>query len=119
MQSKPGLGKCFVTAAALAALALMASGVHATAAGEAAVVAVEATSDSALALRIEQRLRERAATADDPIALFYLARAYRSVWTEPARVHALLAAVEAVRGHGLDAADFAPARLRAGAVPAA
>jgi len=120
MQSKPGLGKCFVTAAALAALALMASGVHATAAGEAAVVAVEpAASDSALALRIEQRLRERAATADDPIALFYLARAYRSVWTEPARVHALLAAVEAVRGHGLDAADFAPARLRAGAVPAA
>jgi len=76
MQSKPGLGKCFVTAAALAALALMASGVHATAAGEAAVVAVEpAASDSALALRIEQRLRERAATADDPIALFYLARA--------------------------------------------
>ncbi|WP_211207591.1 hypothetical protein, partial [Thauera aminoaromatica] len=41
MQSKPGLGKCFVTAAALAALALMASCVHATAAGEAAVVAVE------------------------------------------------------------------------------
>ena len=118
MQSKPGLGKCFVTAAALAALALMASGVHATAAGEAAVVAVEpATSDSVLALRIEQRLRERAATADDTTALFYLARAYRPAWTEPARARALLAAVEAMRGHGLDPADLAPLRLRA-ALPA-
>ncbi len=88
------------------------------AAGEAAPVAIEpATGDSALALRIEQRLRERAAMADETTALFYLARAYRPVWTEPARAEALLAAVDALRGHGLDPADFAPLRLRA-ALPA-
>ncbi|RTL31830.1 MAG: hypothetical protein EKK55_00215 [Rhodocyclaceae bacterium] len=118
MQSKPGLGKSFVTFATLAALALLAPGVHAMAAGEAAPVAIEpATGDSALALRIEQRLRERAAMADETTALFYLARAYRPVWTEPARAEALLAAVDALRGHGLDPADFAPLRLRA-ALPA-
>ena len=118
IQSKPGLGKSFVTFATLAALALLAPGVHAMAAGEAAPVAIEpATGDSALALRIEQRLRERAAKADETTALFYLARAYRPVWTEPARAEALLAAVDALRGHGLDPADFAPLRLRA-ALPA-
>lgn len=118
IQSKPGLGKSFVTFATLAALALLAPGVHAMAAGEAAPVAIEpATGDSALALRIEQRLRERAAMADETTALFYLARAYRPVWTEPARAEALLAAVDALRGHGLDPADFAPLRLRA-ALPA-
>src|SRR5690606_21936543 len=51
--------------------------------------------------------------ADETTALFYLARAYRPVWTEPARAEALLAAVEGVRGHGLDPADFVPTRLRA------
>ena len=118
IQSKPGLGKSFVTFATLAALALLAPGVHAMAAGEAAPVAIEpATGDSALALRIEQRLRERAAMADETTALFYLARAYSPVWTEPARAEALLAAVEALPGHGLDPADFAPLRLRA-ALPA-
>ena len=118
IQSKPGLGKSFVTFATLAALALLAPGVHAMAAGEAAAVAIEpATGDSALALRIEQRLRERAAMADETTALFYLARAYSPVWTEPARAEALLAAVEALPGHGLDPADFAPLRLRA-ALPA-
>ena len=118
IQSKPGLGTSFVTFATLAALALLAPGVHAMAAGEAAPVAIEpATGDSALALRIEQRLRERAAMADETTALFYLARAYRPVWTEPARAEALLAAVDALRGHGLDPADFAPLRLRA-ALPA-
>ena len=118
IQSKPGLGKSFVTFATLAALALLAPGVHAMAAGEAAAVAIEpATGDSAFALRIEQRLRERAAMADETIALFYLARAYRPAWTEPARAEALLAAVEALPGHGLDPADFAPLRLRA-ALPA-
>ena len=118
IQSKPGLGKSFVTFATLAALALLAPGVHAMAAGEAAAVAIEpATGDSAFALRIEQRLRERAAMADETTALFYLARAYRPVWTEPARAEALLAAVDALRGHGLDPADFAPLRLRA-ALPA-
>lgn len=118
IQSKPGLGKSFVTFATLAALALLAPSVHAMAAGEAAAVAIEpATGDSALALRIEQRLRERAAMADETTALFYLARAYSPVWTEPARAEALLAAVEALPGHGLDPADFAPLRLRA-ALPA-
>ena len=118
IQSKPGLGKSFVTFATLAALALLAPGVHAMAAGEAAAVAIEpATGDSAFALRIEQRLRERAAMADETTALFYLARAYSPVWTEPARAEALLAAVEALPGHGLDPADFAPLRLRA-ALPA-
>ena len=118
IQSKPGLGKSFVTFATLAALALLAPSVHAMAAGEAAAVAIEpATGDSALALRIEQRLRERAAMADETTALFYLARAYRPAWTEPARAEALLAAVEALPGHGLDPADFAPLRLRA-ALPA-
>jgi len=118
IQSKPGLGKSFVTFATLAALALLAPGVHAMAAGEAAAVAIEpATGDSAFALRIEQRLRERAAMADETTALFYLARAYRPAWTEPARAEALLAAVEALPGHGLDPADFAPLRLRA-ALPA-
>ncbi len=55
--------------------------------------------------------------ADETTALFYLARAYRPAWTEPARAEALLAAVDALRGHGLDPADFAPLRLRA-ALPA-
>ena len=118
IQSKPGLGKSFVTFATLAAVALLAPGVQAMAAGEPAPAAIEpGTGDSALALRIEQRLRERVAMADETTALFYLARAYRPVWTEPARAEALLAAVEALRGHGLDPADFTPPRLRA-ALPA-
>lgn len=94
-------------------MALLAPGVQAMAAGEGVALLEPAAADSALALRIEQRLRERAAAADETTALFYLARAYRPVWTEPARAEALLAVVEGVRGHGLDPADFVPTRLRA------
>lgn len=75
---------------------------------------------SALPLRIEQALRERAAAGDDTAALFYLARAYLPAWSEPGRAEALLAAVETVQEHGLDPADFAPGSLRAAlAVPPA
>lgn len=89
-----------------------------TAAGSAAGVVVQAavveTSPfhEALDLQIEQRLRERSPDADETTALFYLGRAYRPAWDEPARVDALIAAVESVQAHGLDPRDFDPQRLR-------
>lgn len=67
--------------------------------------------DSGLALHLEQRLLERAPDADQTTALFYLARAYRPAWEEPARVEALIAAVQAVQVHGLEPLDFNPERL--------
>ena len=108
------LGKSFVTFAAaacvlfspLAALAVAADGAPV----DAALVAP--TADGALQLQIEQRLRERTADADETTALFYLSRAWRPVWDDPARVEALVAAVEAIQVHGLDPADFSPERLR-------
>ena len=108
------LGKSFVTFAAaacvlfspLAALAVAADGAPV----DAALVAP--TADGALQLQIEQRLRERTADADETTSLFYLSRAWRPVWDDPARVEALVAAVEAIQVHGLDPADFSPERLR-------
>lgn len=108
------MGKSFVTFAAaacvlfspLAALAVAADGAPV----DAALVAP--TADGALQLQIEQRLRERTADADETTALFYLSRAWRPVWDDPARVEALVAAVEAIQVHGLDPADFSPERLR-------
>ncbi len=72
----------------------------------------------ALALQIEQRLHERSAAADETTALFYLSRAYRPAWESPARVEALVGAVESLRAHGLDPADFNPERLRHAAAEA-
>ena len=108
------MGKSFVTFAAaacvlfspLAALAVAADGAPV----DAALVAP--TADGALQLQIEQRLRERTADADETTALFYLSRAWRPVWDDPARVEALVAAVEAIQVHGLDPADFSPDQLR-------
>ena len=108
------MGKSFVTFAAaacvlfspLAALAVAADGAPV----DAALVAP--TADGALQLQIEQRLRERTADADETTALFYLSRAWRPIWDDPARVEALVAAVEAIQVHGLDPADFSPERLR-------
>ncbi len=108
------MGKSFVTFAAaacvlfspLAALAVAADGAPV----DAALVAP--TADGALQLQIEQRLRERTADADETTSLFYLSRAWRPVWDDPARVEALVAAVEAIQVHGLDPADFSPERLR-------
>ncbi len=108
------MGKSFVTFAAaacvlfspLAALAVAADGAPV----DAALVAP--TADGALQLQIEQRLRERTADADETTALFYLSRAWRPVWDDPAHVEALVAAVEAIQVHGLDPADFSPERLR-------
>ncbi|MHB1374352.1 MAG: L,D-transpeptidase family protein [Thauera sp.] len=68
--------------------------------------------DTALALKIEQRLHERSAAADETTALFYLSRAYRPAWESPARVEALVGAVESLRVHGLEPADFDLERLR-------
>ena len=76
------------------------------------VARVAPAADVALQLQIEQRLRERASDADETTSLFYLARAWRPVWDDPARVEALVAAVESVHVHGLDPADFSPERLR-------
>ena len=108
------MGKSFVTFAAaacvlfspLAALAVAADGAPV----DAALVAP--TADGALQLQIEQRLRERTADADETTALFYLSRAWRPVWDDPARVEALVAAVEAIQVHGLDPADLSPDQLR-------
>ena len=108
------MGKSFVTLAAaacvlfspLAALAVAAEGAPV----DAALVAP--TADGALQLQIEQRLRERTADADETTSLFYLSRAWRPVWDDPARVDALVAAVESIHVHGLDPADFSPERLR-------
>ena len=108
------MGKSFVTFAAaacvlfspLAALAVAADGAPV----DAALVAP--TADGALQLQIEQRLRERTADADETTSLFYLSRAWRPVWDDPARVEALVAAVEAIQVHGLDPADFSPDQLR-------
>ncbi len=80
--------------------------------------AVGANADDALRFHIEQRLRERAAQADETTSLFYLGRAYRPAWDDPARVEAMLAAIESVRVHGLDPADFNPERLRRAAAGA-
>lgn len=73
---------------------------------------VTPAADIALQLQIEQRLRERALDTDETTSLFYLARAYRPAWEEPARVEALISAVESVQVHGLDPLDFSPERLR-------
>ena len=108
------MGKSFVTFAAaacvlfspLAALAVTAEGAPV----DAALVAP--TADGALQLQIEQRLRERTPDADETTSLFYLSRAWRPVWDDPARVDALVAAVESIHVHGLDPADFNPERLR-------
>ena len=108
------MGKSFVTFAAaacvlfspLAALAVAADGAPV----DAALVAP--TADGALQLQIEQRLRERTADADETTSLFYLSRAWRPLRDDPARVEALVAAVEAIQVHGLDPADFSPERLR-------
>lgn len=89
-----------------------------TAAGATSGVVVQAAAvetspvHAAPDLQIEQRLRERSPATDETTALFYLARAYRPAWDEPARVEALIAAVEAARAHGLAASDFDPERLR-------
>lgn len=73
---------------------------------------VTPAADIALQLQIEQRLRARALDTDETTALFYLAHAWRPAWDEPARVDALIAAVESVQVHGLDPLDFSPERLR-------
>ena len=108
------LGKSFVTFAAAACVLLSPLPAIAVAADGAPVDAalMAPTADTAVQLQIEQRLRERTADADETTALFYLSRAWRPVWDDPARVEALVAAVEAIQVHGLDPADFSPERLR-------
>ena len=108
------MGKSFVTFAAAACVLFSPLAALAVAAEGAPVDAALAapTADGALQLQIEQRLRERTADADETTALFYLSRAWRPVWDDPARVEALVAAVEAIQVHGLDPADFSPERLR-------
>jgi murein L,D-transpeptidase YcbB/YkuD len=119
IQSKSRLGKSFVT---MVVLSLAVAGVPcALAAGvgqDAGTLVAPSAADSALPLQIEQRLHERDAMGEETAALFYLGRAYRPVWSETARVEALLAALEAVSGHGLDPADFSPERVRAALAPA-
>ena len=108
------LGKSFVTFAAAACVLLSPLPAIAVAADGAPVDAalMAPTADTAVQLQIEQRLRERTADADETTALFYLSRAWRPVWDDPARVDALVAAVESIHVHGLDPADFSPERLR-------
>ena len=108
------LGKSFVTFAAAACVLLSPLPAIAVAADGAPVDAalMAPTADTAVQLQIEQRLRERTADADETTSLFYLSRAWRPVWDDPARVEALVAAVEAIQVHGLDPADFSPERLR-------
>ena len=108
------LGKSFVTFAAAACVLLSPLPAIAVAADGAPVDAalMAPTAETAVQLQIEQRLRERTADADETTALFYLSRAWRPVWDDPARVEALVAAVEAIQVHGLDPADFSPERLR-------
>ena len=119
-QAPDVLRKSFVTVAVsvavlcvpVAALAVAAEG------GLGDMGTVGANADDALRFQIEQRLRERAAQADESTSLFYLGRAYRPAWDDPARVEAMLAAIESVRVHGLDPADFNPERLRRAAAGA-
>ena len=99
----------------LSALAVAADGAGTVAAGS---VETTPVADAALALQIEQRLRQRPATADETTALFYLSRAYRPAWDSPVRVEGLISAVEALRGHGLEPGDFNPERLRLAAAEA-
>ena len=108
------LGKSFVTFAAAACVLLSPLPAIAVAADGAPVDAalMAPTADTAVQLQIEQRLRERTADADETTSLFYLSRAWRPVWDDPARVDALVAAVESIHVHGLDPADFSPERLR-------
>lgn len=118
IESKLFLGKSFVTVVALT-LAGLGTPCALAAPTAQALLALEdaAAAEAGLPLHIEQRLRGREATADETAALLYLGRGFRPVWSEPALAESLLAAVEAVRGHGLDPADFAPARLRAALTP--
>lgn len=50
---------------------------------------------------------------DRALARLYESRDFRPAWTAPARRRALLRAVEASIDHGLEAADYQPAALRA------
>jgi murein L,D-transpeptidase YcbB/YkuD len=113
LETEGFLSKSFVTLAASAGLLLLPLAALAVAAeGEPAGVAFEMPAeDTALQVQIEQRLRERAAHADETTALFYLSRGYRPAWEEPSRVAALIAAVESAQIHGLDPRDFSLERL--------
>lgn len=72
-----------------------------------------------LSILLERSLAARPATADETTSLLYLQRAYRPLWDDAARAGALLAALERLDTHGLDARDFEPERLRSQlAVPA-
>ena len=63
---------------------------------------------------VESRLSMRA--ADDVAVLLYRQRGFQPVWTRPELLHGLVEAVEAIDGHGLDPADFAPEALRSEAL---
>lgn len=108
------MSKIFVTLAVSAGLLLCpVAPLALAAAGEPAGIAVAMPEqDTALQVQIEQRLRARAAHADETTALFYLSRGYRPAWEESSRVAALIAAVESVQLHGLDPRDFSLERLR-------
>lgn len=65
---------------------------------------------------IESRLALSMRAADDVTLLFYRQRGFLPVWTRPGLLQGLVEAVEALGEHGLDPADFAPDRLRTGAL---
>ena len=108
------MSKIFVTLAASAGFLLASLAVPALAAEWVpdGIAVGDSVEDGTLAVHIEQRLRARAAHGDETAALFYLARGYRPAWEAPARVAALIAAVESLPAHGLDPRDFDLARLQ-------
>lgn len=73
-----------------------------------------------LPVGIEARLLAGDYGGDESVQAFYRQRGFQPVWSSPERSHELIAALDALRDHGLDPAEFDADALRAEAsLPAA
>jgi murein L,D-transpeptidase YcbB/YkuD len=73
-----------------------------------------------LPVGIEARLLAGDYGGDESVQAFYRQRGFQPVWNSPERSHELIAALDALRDHGLDPAEFDVDALRAEAsLPAA
>ncbi|WP_341649694.1 L,D-transpeptidase family protein [Thauera humireducens] len=68
---------------------------------------------AALPALIEAGLLAGAYDVDETVQIFYRQRGFQPVWNRPERIHELIAAVEALRDHGLDPSEFEADGLRA------
>lgn len=109
-----GFRKSVVTVATLVTVALIGAPQTTLAVGVAAADG-GATGQPAAALPalIEAGLLAGAYDVDETVQIFYRQRGFQPVWHRPERIHELIAAVEALRDHGLDPSEFEADGLRA------